>query len=118
MAMANLVSDILAPRVWNISTFIVATARHGTCEAGVIYRSLENWASENGAQWLRLGVVQGNARGERFWDKADFVQTRLREGVQFGEQTNTLRVMVKFLAGGTLEQYLALIPRDRPEQLS
>ena len=29
--------------------------------------------------------------------------------------TNTLRVMVKPLTGGTLEQYLALVPRDRPE---
>jgi len=33
----------------------------------------------------------------------------------FGEQTNTLRVMFKPLDGGTLEDYLALVPRDRPE---
>jgi hypothetical protein len=63
-----------------------------------------------------------SARGERFWEKAGFVQTRLREGVQFGEQTNTLRVMFKPLTGGTtggtLEQYLALISRDRPDYSS
>jgi len=30
--------------------------------------------------------------------------------VEFGAQTNTLRVMFKPLAGGTLEEYLSLVP--------
>ena len=115
IALANLVSDIIAPGVWNVSTFMVATEHHGTGAAQLLYRSLEDWARANGAKWLRLGVVKGNARGERFWESAGFVQTRLREGIQFGKQTNTLRVMFKPLDGGTLEDYLALIPRDRPE---
>ncbi len=115
IAMANLVSDILAPGVWNVSTFIVATERHGTGDARLVYGSLESWAASNGAKWLRLGVVRGNTRGERFWESIGYVQTRLRDGVQFGEQTNTLRVMYKPLAGGSLEEYLSLIPRDRPD---
>jgi hypothetical protein len=32
-----------------------------------------------------------------------------------GQRVNTLRVMAKPLAGGTLEQYTALVIRDRPE---
>lgn len=115
IALANLVSDILAPGVWNVSTFIVATARHGTGEAQLLYRSLERWAMANGAKWLRLGVVRGNTRGERFWESVGYVQTRLRHGVEFGAQMNTLRVMFKPLAGGALEEYLSLVPRDRPE---
>jgi GNAT superfamily N-acetyltransferase len=115
IAMANLVSDILAPGVWNVSTFIVATERHGTGEAQLLYRSLERWAMANGAKWLRLGVVLGNARAERFWESAGYVQTRLRHGVEFGAQTNTLRVMFKPLAGEALEEYLSLVPRDRPD---
>jgi GNAT superfamily N-acetyltransferase len=115
IALANLVSDIIAPGVWNVSTFMVATEHHGTGAAQRLYRSLEHWARANGAKWLRLGVVQGNARGERFWESAGFVQTRLREGMPFGKQTNTLRVMFKPLDGGTLEEYLSLVPRDRPE---
>lgn len=115
VALANLISDILAPDVWNVSTFIVATDRHGCGDAQRLYRGLEEWAVAQGAQWLRLGVVQGNTRGERFWEAAGYVQTRLRSGVQFGELTRTLRVMFKPLAGGTREQYLALVARDRPE---
>jgi hypothetical protein len=30
-----------------------------------------------------------------------------------GQRTNTVRVMLKPLAGGTLEEYLSLVERDR-----
>ena len=114
-AMANMVSDLLAPTVWHIGTFIVATTRHGSGDAQVLYRSLEAWAAGNGARWFRLGVVRGNARAERFWERQGFVETRLRAGVSMGRLTQTLRVMFKSLAGGSLEQYLSLIERDRPD---
>ena len=115
VAMANVVSDLLAPGVWHIGLLIVATARHGTGEARVLYRGLESWAASNGASWLRLGVMQGNVRAERFWERLGFIQSRTRSGVQMGRLTHTLRVMVKPLAGGTLEHYLSLVQRDRPE---
>jgi len=114
-AMANIVSDMLAPTVWHISTFIVATARHGSGDAATIYQSLEVWASKHGAKWLRLGVVRGNPRAEHFWDRQGFTEARVRYGVQMGVQTNALRVMFKPLTGGTLEQYIALVARDRPD---
>jgi GNAT superfamily N-acetyltransferase len=114
-AFANLTSDLLAPGVWHIGLFIVATSRHGTGEAQALYGALEAWAASNGARWLRLGVVQGNVRAERFWQAMGFQQTRTRTHVEMGRLSNTLRVMVKPLAGGSLEQYLSLIERDRPE---
>ena len=115
VALADVVADLLAPNVWHIGLFMVATARFGTGDAQALYRSLEAWAAASGAHWLRLGVVQGNQRAERFWEAAGFVQTKLRHGVQMGKRSNTLRVMFKPLAGGTLEQYLCLVERDRPE---
>jgi GNAT superfamily N-acetyltransferase len=86
--MANVVSDLLAPTVWHIGTFIVATSRHGRGDAQVIYDNLEAWARRNGAQWLRLGVVKGNLRAEHFWERQGFAQTRLRPGVSMGRLTN------------------------------
>jgi GNAT superfamily N-acetyltransferase len=115
LAMANVVSDLLADGVWHIGTFIVATARHGTGDAQRLYRGIEDWAVANGARWLRLGVVQGNGRAERFWLSRGFVEARARDGVPFGRVTNTVRVMFKPLAGGSPEDYLLLVPRDRPE---
>lgn len=115
VAMANVVSDLLAPGVWHIGLFIVATSRQGTGAAQRLYRGLEEWAASNGASWLRLGVVQGNARAERFWQSLGYVETRTRTGVQMGKRTNALRVMVKPLGNLTLDDYLSLVPRDRQQ---
>lgn len=114
VAVANIVSDLLATNVWHIGLLLVATERHGSGDAQAIYRGLESWAAANGARWLRLGVVVGNARAERFWQRQGYAEVRTREGVVMGERTNTLRVMVKSLAGDPIERYFALVERDRP----
>ena len=115
-AMAHLVSDLLAPGVWHIGLFIVATSLHGSGAAQAMYGQLEAWTRAQGAQWLRLGVVAGNARAERFWARAGYAEVRNRGGIRLGTRTHTVRVMVKPLAGGTLPQYLARVVRDRPGQ--
>jgi RimJ/RimL family protein N-acetyltransferase len=115
IGMANVVSDLLARGVWHIGLFMVAIRLHGSGAAQSLYEQLERWALGPGAQWLRLGVVQGNTRAERFWERCAFVEVRKRGGVEMGKLVNTLRVMAKPLAAGTLSEYLALVARDRPE---
>ncbi len=115
VGMANVVTDLLASRVWHIGLFMVATRLHGSGVAHSLYKHLESWARNSGAQWLRLGVVDGNIQAERFWEKCAFVEVRKRCGVEMGKVVNTLRVMVKPLIGGVLPEYLALVARDRPE---
>jgi GNAT superfamily N-acetyltransferase len=115
VAIADVITDLLAPGVWHVGLFILATERHGSGEAQVIMEGLESWAIVNGAKWLRLGVVQGNARAERFWKSLGFQDARIREGVEMGRRKTSMRLMYKPLAGGTREQYLSLIDRDRPE---
>ena len=67
--------------------------------------------------WMRLGVVAGNGRAERFWEKCGFVEVRRREELMMGAKINTVRVMVKPLAGGALPDYLAAVKRDNPHAL-
>ena len=114
-AMANVVSDLLAPGVWHISTFIVETARHGQGDASRLYQGIETWARANGARWLRLGVVKGHVAAERFWQKCGYYQTRERHGVAFSQKVHSLRVLCKPLTGGTVSEYLDLVERDRPD---
>jgi GNAT superfamily N-acetyltransferase len=114
IGMADIVSDLLARHVWHIGLFIVATRLHGAGVAQLLYGHLERWALEHGAEWFRLGVVEGNARAERFWQRCGFVEVRTRDGVQIGPRTHTIRVMFKPLAGGSLGEYLALVARDNP----
>jgi GNAT superfamily N-acetyltransferase len=113
VALVNVVSDLLAPGVWHIGTFIVATVRHGSGDAQALYGTIEAWCHANGARWMRLNVVQGHERAENFWYGRGYVQTAHRTGIAMGQRTNTLRVLVKPLSGDTLEQYLLQVPRDR-----
>jgi len=115
VAMMNVVSDLLAAGVWHIGLFMVAVEVRGTGLAQALLRRLERWALAGGAAWLRLGVVSGNARGEKFWESAGFVEVRRRDGMAMGRKVNTVRVMVKPLAGKTLPDYLAQVARDRPD---
>lgn len=114
-AMANIVTDLLAPAVHHIGTFIVATARHGSGDAQRLYDGLERWAMANGAKWMRLGVVAGNTRAERFWKTLGYVPLKVRIGVQMGARFVSIAVMFKPLAGGSREEYVALVPRDRSD---
>lgn len=110
----ELVSDLGAPGVWHLGLFLLATERHGSGAAQAVYDALEAWVAAQGAQWLRLGVVAGNARAERFWARQGLVETRVREGVDTGGRLNTVRVLVKPLGAETdIEAYLVRVPRDR-----
>jgi GNAT superfamily N-acetyltransferase len=113
---AHVVADLLAPGVWHVGLFIAATALHGQGAAHAMYQALERWMAAQGAQWLRLGVVQGNARAEAFWLRQGYVEVRQRHDVPTGARRNTIRVMVKPAgADHNVSNYLAVVGRDRPE---
>ncbi len=114
VAMASVVTGLLAPGVWHISLFMVATALHGTGMAGLLYAGLEKWAKDEAASWLRLDAVVGNRKAERFWEKAGYRDVQ-RLTAQLGSMTHSVRVMVKSLGGSDIDEYLREVPRDRPK---
>ena len=114
IGVATIVGDFLQPHVWHVGLFIVASALHGSGVAHALYRRLERWMVAQGARWLRLGVVQGNVKAERFWLRCGYAQVRERGPLAMGRKTHLLRVMAKPLAGGTIDEYLELVERDRP----
>jgi len=113
--MADVVADLFAARVWHIGLFVVATALHGRGAAPSMYRQLEQWIRAGGAQWLRLGVVLGNARAERFWTRQGYAELRRRHDIPMGQRSNTVRVLMKPLGDGAVAEYLELVGRDRPD---
>ncbi|MCU7372040.1 GNAT family N-acetyltransferase [Paucibacter sp. O1-1] len=108
-------SDLVIEGCWHVALFIIATALHGQGIAPRCYRALEQWAAAQGARWIRLGVVLGNARAEAFWRQLGFVELRRREGVPANDRLNTVRVLLKPLREPDVAPYLALVARDRPE---
>jgi GNAT superfamily N-acetyltransferase len=114
VGMATVVSDFIADRVWHVGLFIVASALHGSGSASTLYDELERWMRGQGARWLRLGVVAGNTKAERFWQKVGYVELRERGPLAMGQRTNIIRVLWKPLTGGSVDDYLARVERDRP----
>lgn len=115
IGIADLLEDLFVAGVWHLGLFIVATHLHGRGVGRSLYEALERWMKSRGCDWIRLGVVVGNARAERFWPQCGYREVRMRLGVPYGKNVNDIRVMVKPLAGGTMTDYLAAVARDRPE---
>lgn len=109
------VADLGAPGVWHLALFLLATRLHGRGLAQPACTALERWAQDQGAQWMRLGVVLANARARRFWLRQGYSALRLQVGVDTGGRVNDVQTCCKPLAGGTIADYLHLVPRDRPE---
>lgn len=108
-------SDLPAPGVMHLGFFIVEDAQRATGFAHELYRSYEGWAIAQGARWLRLGVVERNARGRRFWERVGYEEVRRRSGVQIGELTHELIVMMKPIGLNSRTEYLQSVARDRPD---
>lgn len=113
VAVADVVSDLFAPGVWHIGFFMAADAVHGTGVPHALYAHLEAWMRSRGARWLRLGVVRGNGRAERFWQKMGYVDVAERRDHVQGKRRHVLRVMAKAVAGGSWDEYRRLVPLDR-----
>jgi GNAT superfamily N-acetyltransferase len=114
VGVGGVLGDFLVDSVWHVGLFIIASELHGSGAAERAYRALEEWMRARGARGLRLGVVKGSVKAERFWAKVGFVEVRERGPVAMGRKSNLLRVMVKPLAAAAPADYLALVERDRP----
>lgn len=114
-AVADVISDLFAPGVWHIGFFMVDADLRGSGAAPAMYAGLERWMRDQGARWVRLGVVMGNSRAERFWEKCGYRELRRRSPYRVGIRDTTLRVMAKPLAGEGFAEYLSRVARDRPE---
>ena len=114
-ALVEVVAGLLLPPVWHIALFMVDARHHGQGWAAQLYNALEAWTLASGAHWLRLGVVVGHTRAERFWLRQGYVEVTQRHGVVMGRRSNSLRVMVKPLRD-SVAAYLQQVPRDRPAQ--
>lgn len=114
VAVADVTEDMIAKDVAHIGLFQVAEALHGTGLAHALYQELEDWLSARGTDVIRLGVLNGNARGMSFWRKHGYLETRTRTGTAPTGKQHLSHVMFKPLKSMSLEAYSARVPRDDP----
>jgi len=113
VGVTDMIENLFSEGIWHIGLFHVATRLQGQGVAQSLYAALEDWARRGGAEWLRLGVVVGNTRAERFWEKVGYTDVSKRDGVEMGKRVNRLRVMAKPLTGRGWPDYYNLVERDR-----
>lgn len=109
-----LVADLAAQGVWHTALFFLDRRLWGSGAAAALHAALEATARAAGAQWLRLGVVEGNGRAQRFWARCGYQPVRSRPMTNDRGEARTVWVMVKPLADAPLAGYLQLVPRDAP----
>ncbi len=115
LGFVSLVDDLFVPGVCHIGLLVVATAQHGSGLADELVATLIERARAREAHWMRLGVVVGNARAERFWTRMGFEELRQRHGMPYEGPSTSVRVMLKRLDESTVADYLSLVERDRPD---
>ena len=115
VAVVNVTADLGLRHVWHVGLFIVAAHLHGRGAAAGIHAALPRGIASTGAEWMRLCVVCGNERAERFWARQGYSETRVRRDVDTGGRINDIRVLLKALGSQTLGSYLERVPRDGPE---
>jgi GNAT superfamily N-acetyltransferase len=114
VAIADVTEDMLAPGVGHIGLFQVAEACQGTGLAYRLYQSLEDWLASRGCNAIRLGVLDGNQRGQAFWNRHGYRETRTRIGIAPTGKQHLSHVLYKPLLPLTLEAYRTRVPRDDP----
>ncbi len=107
-------TDLLTQGVMHLGFFLIASERHGTGLAKEVYCAYEAWAMQRGARWLRLGVVECNARAYAFWRRNGYDEVKRVEGYVLGKLAHTLVTMVKPMPPNALADYLAAVRRDQP----
>ncbi|MFO1327453.1 MAG: GNAT family N-acetyltransferase [Rubrivivax sp.] len=102
-------------QVCHLGLFWLMTPLHGRGLAGPLHEAWARWAQAQGARWLRLSVIAGNARAEAFWARLGYTEVRRRLGIDTGGRINDARVMIRALDGAAPAEYLARVPRDHPD---
>jgi len=116
-AIIDVTEDMIDKGVGHIGLFQVATALQGTGLAHDLYQGLEDWLASRGMDVLRLGVLDGNARGMAFWTRHGFLATRRRQGTAPNGKTHLSHVLYKPLKPLTLAAYRLRVPRDDPNSV-
>lgn len=106
-------TDLMAPGVYHLGFFIIATRCWGSGLAARLHGAYQHWALARGARWLRLGVVEANRRARVFWERLGYEEVQRREDFELGVLRHRLYTMVKPLPGESMAAYLQAVPRDR-----
>ncbi len=83
---------------WSLGLMLLDSGWRGRGVGEKTYRAFERWAAESGARRIRLGVVEQNEGGYRFWQRMGFETVDRRPPQRFGNRESVVIVMRRYLA--------------------
>jgi GNAT superfamily N-acetyltransferase len=92
------VRDHPAPDDWWLGLLLLEPQERNCGRGGAWYRAFEEWAAQQGVRQVRLGVVEQNARGLRFWQRMGFEVQERRPPQRMGRKESVTLVMRRLLA--------------------
>jgi ribosomal protein S18 acetylase RimI-like enzyme len=78
------IRDYPSEGVWYVGLLLLEPRYRRQGQGESIYRAFERWASQSGAQEIRLGVLEANAKALRFWQRLGFTEIERRPPRRYG----------------------------------
>jgi ribosomal protein S18 acetylase RimI-like enzyme len=93
----DLVKDYPTPGTWYLGLLLLHPALRGQGHGEALHTQLLAWLKDQGGHAVRLGVLEQNAGGNRFWERLGYIEIS-RKPFQVGGLTHTVRVMERTLS--------------------
>ncbi len=97
IGIADLIRDYPTPGTWTVGLLFLDPSVRGDGLGQELYSALERWAAAQGAQELRLGVVEQNEGARRFFERVGFDVVGEEPDAKTGIRASDILVMVKRL---------------------
>ncbi|HCD44757.1 MAG TPA: N-acetyltransferase [Lachnoclostridium sp.] len=96
IAVIDMVKDYKATGEWIIGLFMLDPDERGNRLGRRLHDSIKDWVLEEHGRALRIGVVEENRRGHKFWCKMGYIEVD-RVKMTYGNKEHTVKVMNLFL---------------------
>jgi len=83
---------------WHLGLMLLEPQQRNRGLGGQLYRAFEHWVAQFGAQYIRLGVVEQNDQGYRFWQRMGFEIIEKKPPQRFGQEDSIVLVMKRCMA--------------------
>ncbi len=92
IAVIDIMKDYKEPGEWMIGLLMIDPAERGTGLGRKLHDDIKVWVSEKRGKLLRIGVVEENLKGYRFWSKMGYIESHRVERT-FGNKSHTIILM-------------------------
>ena len=90
----DLVRDFPETGTWMLGLLLLEPSERGRGTGKAVHKALASWAAGCGAAAFRIGVVEENARGRRFWSSLGYL-TQKDVSMRLGQKKHRVLVMTR-----------------------